>query len=307
MRLSRLAAVAVLALALAAPAAPAQAGSTQPSPLAPLITGKLLDPLIGLLGPLPAKHVPYTGSICPGGEPQCIEDVLSTMRQRLAPLAASCDHDALFALAYLRVTENVKAATDAGFFTDRKWLTQIDAVFAQMYFDTFDDYRAGRTVPKAWKIALDASRGKAMSGLGSFLIGMNAHINNDFPHVIATVGLTGADGKSHKPDHNAYNQRLDAMYVPVFQEISERFDPHFTDVQELGDLDDLGVSLVMRGWREMVWRHAEMLVAARTAAAKRAVSAEIEEYAATQARLIRAIFASPSSATRDAFCATHHG
>ena len=32
------------------------------------------------------------------------------MEDRLAPLAASCDHDAIFSLAYLRVTQNVKAA-----------------------------------------------------------------------------------------------------------------------------------------------------------------------------------------------------
>ena len=125
-----------------------------------------------------------------------------------------------------------------------------------------------------------------MSGLGDFLLNMNAHINNDFPHALATVGLTAADGSSHKPDHNAYNQRLDCLYIPVFDEEAERFDPTFDDY-DVGPLDDQGVGAIMRGWREMVWRHAENLVTARTPAQQAFAEHAIEEYAAGQAALIR--------------------
>ena len=92
-----------------------------------------------------------------------------------------------------------------------------------------------------------------MTGLGDFLLNMNAHINNDFPHALATVGLTAKDGTTHKPDHNAYNDRLDSLYIPVFTEESQRFDPTF-DQYDVGPLDDIGVGAIMRGWREMVWR-----------------------------------------------------
>jgi hypothetical protein len=135
---------------------------------------------------------------------------------------------------------------------------------------------------------------------------MNAHINNDFPHALATVGLAAANGSTHKPDHNAYNQRLDSLYIPVFKEEAERFDPTFDDL-DFGSLDDQGVGVIMRGWREMVWRHAENLVTAKTTIQKQLAEHAIEEYAASQAALIRQMFASPDkSSARDAYCASSH-
>jgi uncharacterized protein DUF5995 len=296
LRLTVLACSSVLAATLAA--APAQADPVGPG---------ALDPVVGALPPAPVPYTPYDGPVCADGDPQCIVDVISEMEDRLAPLAASCDHDAIFSLAYLRVTQNVKAAADSGYFHDRTWLTQLDAVFAGMYFRTIDSWNAGRTseVPKAWRIALQASDDRSMTGLGDFLLNMNAHINNDFPHALATVGLTAEDGSSHKPDHNAYNQRLDSLYVPVFDEEAARFDPTFDDY-DLGPADDIGVGAIMRGWREMVWRHAEDLVTARTPVQKALAEKAIEEYAASQAAMIRQTFRTgDGSAARDAYCRTH--
>ena len=297
----------LLTLSLAAP--PAQAEGSDP--LSQLLSPTIEDPVIALLAALPTPYRPYTGPICVSGDPQCIVDVIAEMKDRLAAEAASCDHDAIFGLAYLRVTENVKAAADGGYFHDRSWLTQIDAVFAQMYFDTMDAWAGGNkaAVPHAWRIALQASDDKAMSGLGDFMLNMNAHINNDFPYVLEKVGLTAADGSSHKPDHNAYNDRLDQLYHPVFDEEAARFDPRFDD-PDVGPLDELVVSSIMRGWREMVWRHAEALTATRgVPLLRRLVEKDIEEYAASQAQLIKLvpIFLASSSPDRDAWCATHHG
>lgn len=302
-----LALTAVLAAGLAEP--PAQADGNDP--LGQLLSPSNEDPVISLLAALPTPYRPYTGPICADGDPQCIVDVIDEMERRLAPEAASCDHDAIFGLAYLRVTQNVKDAADHGYFHDRRWLTQIDAVFAHRYFDTMDAWAAGnrRAVPHAWRIALRASDDRTMSGLGDFMLNMNAHINNDFPYVLAKVGLTAADGSTHKPDHNAYNDRLDSLYHPVFDEEAARFDPMF-DRYDLGPVDDLVVSTIMRGWREMVWRHAEALAATRGNPVLRGLAQKhIEEYAAAQARLIKLvpIFLAASSPQRDAWCATHHG
>jgi hypothetical protein len=300
-----LALTAVLTLAL--PAAPAQAADS--GPLAQLLSPTIEDPIIALLAALPTPYRPYTGPICASADAQCIVDVIAEMEDRLEPLAATCSHDAIFSLAYLRVTQNVKAAADNGYFADRGWLTQVDAVFAQMYFDTMDAWKAGQTttVPHAWRIALRASQDRTMSGLGDFMLNMNAHINNDFPYVLEKVGLVAADGTSHKPDHNAYNQRLDSLYHPVFDEEAARFDPMFNKF-DLGPVDELVVSTIMRGWREMVWRHAEALAATRGKPVLRAlVQKEIEEYAATQAQLIKLvpIFLAAASPGRDAWCAIH--
>jgi hypothetical protein len=287
-----------LALAMAGLPAPARADVVDPTPL---------DPAIGVLPAAPIPYRPYTGPVCTNGDPRCIEDVIAEMEDRLSVLAASCDHDAIFSLAYLRVTQNVKAAADSGYFHDRTWLTRLDAVFADTYFETIDAWNAGRTgaVPRAWRIALAASDDRSMTGLGDFMLNMNAHINNDFPHALATIGLTAADGSTHKPDHNAYNQRLDSLYGPVFEEEAERFDPAFDDI-DVGPFEETAAGVIMRGWREMVWRHAENLATARTPLQRQVAQHAVEEYAAGQARMIRRLFRSTDgSAARDAWCATH--
>jgi hypothetical protein len=300
-----------LALSLLAPAS-ARADDDDPlGPLGPLVPGTVfgvLDPAIEVLPPFPVPHTPYVGDLCPGGEDACIDEVIDEMQTRLDGLAAACDHDAVFALAYLRVTENVRDAVRSGYFRDRKWLNQVDTVFAELYFDVRDDWHAGRRseVPKAWAIALQAEDDKAMTGLGNFMLAMNAHINRDFPHVLAEVGVTAPDGTSHRRDHNAYNQRLDSLYAPVFAEEAARFDPRFDDI-DVSTIEETVAGVIMRGWREGVWRHAEELALARTPAQRRLVERQIEGYAATQAALMRTMFAAPNSTARDAWCAEHHG
>jgi hypothetical protein len=286
-------------LATCVVAAPARADVLDPN---------VLDPVVEILPPRPAPYVPYTGDICPKGSNTCIDKTISQMKTRLAPLVRSCSHSAVFSLAYLRVTEDVRRALRSGFFADPVWLNQVDAIFARMYFTTMDDWKAGRRsqVPAAWRIALKAEDDRAMTGIGNFMLAMNAHINRDFPNVIAEVGLTRKDGTSHKPDHNAYNPRLDALYAPVFAEMAARFDPTFDDL-DAGPFDEAFVGGVMRGWREAVWRHAENIVLARTPLERALARQEVETYAASQAALIRTTFASPSPTARDAWCAQHHG
>ncbi|WP_049774242.1 MULTISPECIES: DUF5995 family protein [unclassified Nocardioides] len=204
------------------------------------------------------------------------------------------------------MTQNVRDAIDTGWFDDRVWLAQVDAVFAHLYFRTLDAWEAGDTdrVPLAWQIALRAEDDHAMTGLGNFMLAMNAHINRDFAYVLARTGLTAADGTTHKPDHDAYNARLDSLYAPVFAEEARRFDPAFDDI-DAGPFDETAAGVIMRGWREGVWRHAEELVTARTRQQRQAVEQQIEAYAASQALMIRAMFAGTDPSTRDAYCAEH--
>jgi hypothetical protein len=301
-------AVAVSGLALLAGVAAAPASGAGPSGM--LVNPAVLDPVISVLAALPTPYTPYTGTICPDGANSCIDTVIRTMEARLGPLASSCSDNAIFGLAYLRVTENVRDANRSGYFQDPQWLNRLDALFASMYFATMTDYSAGKTVPPAWKVALDDTTHQKLTGLGDFMINMNAHINNDFPRALVADGLTAKDGTSHKVDHNAYNDRLDSLYGPVFTEETRRFDPDFNDYY-LGGTTGTVAGVIMRGWREMVWRNAEALANAKTPQEKALVSAWIDNYALAQAKLIEAIpifQATPASnAKRNAWCALHHG
>ncbi|WP_374999706.1 DUF5995 family protein [Aeromicrobium sp. CTD01-1L150] len=311
MRTAQLALAAALMLALTFGTTSAATAADTDDPL-DLISPRPLDPVIGLLPPLPVKHAPYTGDVCPDGASSCIDETIAEMERRLSQSASRCDHDAVFDLAYLRVTEDVREAVNQGVFDDQVWLGQVDAVFASLYFEVMDAWHSGDTearaeVPKAWQIALEAADDREMTGLGNFLLAMNAHINRDFSYVLAEVGLSDVDDTSHKKDHNAYNPQLDGLYDSVFAEVAARFDPTFDDIDVL-TVEETVAGAIMRGWREMVWRNAEQLVLAQTPAQRRLAEQLIEDYAATQAQLIRTSFASPSEAAtsaRDAFCADH--
>jgi len=307
--LTRAALGTLVAIVLAvAPTMPAGAEDPAPSDPDP-IRGVVLPPLdtfIGLLPPLPLPGAEYAGDLCRSGSGRCIDRVIERMRDRLDGLVETCSHSAIFSLAYLRVTENVREAVRSGYFDDALWLNRVDTVFADLYFKVTARWESGRraNTPAAWRIALQAEDDRAMSGLGNFMLAMNAHINHDFPYVIAKVGVTDADGTSHKADHNRYNQRLDTLYMPVFAEEARRFDPNFDKVNA-GTIDETVAGVIMRGWREMVWRHAEELTLARTAAQRTLVQRQIETYSALQALLIRQTFAINSPAKRDAWCADH--
>jgi hypothetical protein len=259
---------------------------------------------------LPALETPVTPNLeadCADGSDDCIAVTIAEMQRRLDGVVPVCDHRAVFALAYLRVTEDVRAAREAGIFGDPAWLNREDAVFARLYFSVYDAYAAGRraAVPVAWQLAFDSERDRELSALGDFLMSMNAHINRDMPFVLAGIGLRHPDGATRKADHDAYTVRLAKLYAPVLREVAERFDPTADDI-ELGPVDDELAYTILQSWREGVWRNAERLVNARTAAERAQVAASIEALATTVGRGIRAA-TQADPAPRDAWCAQRGG
>lgn len=260
-----------------------------------------------LLPPLPTPVTPNTAPDCPDGASTCIDRTIVEMQRRFHAVIPRCDHNAVFSLAYLRVTEDVREAVNGGLYQDRPWLQRLDALFARLYFESYDRYTAGQrdAIPASWQVAFDAARDRAVTGLGSFLLSMNAHIQRDFPFVLAAVGLTRPDGTSRKVEHDAYNPRLAALYRPVLKEVADRFDPTADDV-EVGPVDDQFAYALLASWREGVWRNAERLAAASSDEERAQVAASIERYALLTAQAIRTLTAADPAA-RDAWCAAHGG
>ena len=266
------------------------------------------------LPPAPGTYEPTSEDDCTSGKPKCVDKVIREMYRRFDPQAASCDHAAIFALTYLRTTEEYqRASLTPGFFDDPYFVNHEDAVFARYYFDAFDDWAAGRRseVPEAWLIALDAGAQKRVSTVGNLLLGVNAHINRDLPYVLAGIGLVKPDGTSRKPDHDKVNQFLNRVADDLYPELARRFDPTVDDGNLPGWLDDMATFQAFPAMREAAWRNAEALVNATTPAARAAVEAEIETSAANTANAIVAATAygplSGGSAARDAYCAANNG
>jgi hypothetical protein len=297
--LRRLAALGALILALAAPPA---AVAEDP-------------PFVGWSALLPALSFPYDPSSpndCIAGRTQCVDKTIREMTRRFDPLASSCDHNAIFSLTYLRVTQEYRQTIDAPFFDDTPFVNYEDTLFAHYYFAAFDAWSAGEIedVPPAWRVAFNAAANHSVSAAGDLLLGINAHVQRDLPLVLYSIGLLRPDGTSRKPDHDRVDIILNRVFEPVIGEIARRFDPTIDDTNLPTSLDDATLFQTVVAWREKAWRNAEALADAPTPAARELVVAQIENDAASEARAIAASTAylplSGGSSARDAYCAIHH-
>jgi hypothetical protein len=139
------------------------------------------------------------------------------------------------------------------------------------------------------------------------LLGINAHVQNDMPFVLAALTLRDPKGRTRKDDHDRMNEVLDAAFETVVREVSDRFDPLAAyETWRLSPVTDVfGVELV-KLWREGVWRNAERLTNARSDAERAQVAQSIHAQAAATARMIALGTTGPPGyrATRDAYCAS---
>jgi hypothetical protein len=247
-------------------------------------------PWSSLLPGLTTTFEPSSANVCQSGQLSCVDTVIAEMTTRFEALDATCDHNTLFALTYLRTTEQYRlAVAQPGFFSDPNFINHQDANFARLYFDAWDNYRAGAlgSVPRAWQLAFASADQKKVNGTGNILLGMSAHVNRDLPVVLAAIGLVKPDGSSRKPDHDQVNVFLNQVIEPLFDEAAARYDPLVDDAQIDGtQLDEAALLQILVGWREQAWRNAEALVSAPTPAARALVQAQIEQTAAIEANLI---------------------
>jgi len=259
-------------------------------------------------------YVPSSDNDCVAGRPNCLQATLKEQSRIADQTASSCSHNAVFARAYVRMTQ-LYGYTRAipGYYQDVSYFNHVDAVFARYYTSAYYDWAAGNrsAVPQAWLTALDAAQSKRVSGTGDLLLGMNAHINRDLPYVMAAVGLVAPDGSSRKADYDAVEAWLYDATAPLIAEFAARFDPSMDDTADPYGIGNAALFQMVSLWRENAWRNAEALVSAPNAAARALVSANIE----TQANVVaQGILTSQSylplvttTGPRDAFCATHNG
>jgi Family of unknown function (DUF5995) len=272
-------------------------------------------PFVGWSALLPSLALPYDPASpddCIAGRSQCVDKTIREMTRRLDPLASSCDHNAIFSLTYLRVTQEYRRTIDEPFFDDTSFVNYEDTLFAHYYFAAYDSWAAGQTedVPPAWRIAFNAAARHTDSAVGDLFLGINAHVQRDLPLILYSIGLVAPDGTSRKPDHDRVDQILNRVTDDVIAEIARRFDPTIDDTNLPTSLDDATLFQTIAAWREKAWRNAEALAAAPTPGARDLVVAQIENDAASEARTIAAGAAYPpllgGSASRDAYCAIHH-
>jgi hypothetical protein len=256
---------------------------------------------------------PGSSNLCASGQPGCLDVTLAEQLRILNETGQACSHNALFPLAYVRMTQTYGwTRSQSGYYADVPYMNHMDAVFAKYYTDAYYNWTGGNTaaVPQAWQAAFNAGKNETVTGAGDLLLGMNAHINRDLPFVIADSGLLETDGTSGKADFDAVEQWLYDDTAPLFSEEAARFDSSMGTTNTA--LFNWWSFQAVSTWRENAWRNAEALASAPDAASRALIAANIENDANAMAATLTTTFAvtpllTQSNAARDAYCALHKG
>jgi hypothetical protein len=184
-----------------------------------------------------------------------------------------------FALLYLRTTEGMRDANNAGEFSDPEfWDAEVIPTFAEYYLDAYAAWKRGdhRDVDPAWRIAFEA-RPEKLTCTQLLYLGINAHVNNDLAFMIEEMGprYTYQDHK-HVDDVLAFRTR-----PVVYPEIQRDLCPGlFSEtIPATADAD-------IFAWRELAWQNAQRLRDAPTRKARDAVAKEIHRHAKQMAHEI---------------------
>lgn len=242
--------------------------------------------------PASARQDVSTHPQCQSGEMQCVHHVIQEMSKRYKKLAKSCDHDAVFALVYLRTTEKYEETAPTLGYDDVNDVTREDALFADYYFRAYDAYHDGAgVVPPAWQVAFDAASSSAVTVAGDAFLGINAHIQRDLAFALYDIHVGGNPVSKH--DHDLVNVFL--TQVDVAQEMMDKYDPYYPTG---GDPN------LIPAWREQAWQNFVALRDAPDAAARATVAASIEAVSTAYALQFAQLFAMPpgGTAARDAYC-----
>jgi hypothetical protein len=251
----------------------------------------------------PSQDHPNRIAHCKRPSMRCVHVEIRRMRDAQDRLG--CDHKAVFATTYLTLTKELRdqLRADPHLLHWKKFFFREDALFANVYFRSLRRWEDGREVPPAWRIAFETADDGEVLGAQDMLLGINAHVQNDMPFVLAQLGLRDRQGAARKPDHDRVNDVLAAAYEKVVTEVRNRYDSSLGVTNPPGvPADDVAGLEMVRQWREQVWRNAERLVNAKDDSERAQVAADIKSYAAEWAQGIASTPSPGYRAQRDAYC-----
>lgn len=262
-----------------------------------------------LVAPLTIPRKPRPGPVphCHRPRLKCVRTVIRRLKAREAALG--CDHRAVFATTYRVLTQAILETfkRSPSHFRWHRYFFFEDALFADVYIGNSRAWDRGRRVSPAWRIAFETAATGEVNAAQDMLLGINAHVQNDMPFVLAALGTKTRRGVSRKSDHDAGNAVLEAAYEDVVSEVKRRYDPlvELTN-SPLTPLDDAAGLQLTKQWREDVWTNAERLLAAGSAAERAEVAREIEDNAAFWAQGIATAQSPGYRPQRDAYCAANN-
>ena len=181
----------------------------------------------------------------PSGPPVTTVDEAIARMQAIEQSLPASDGLACFNRMYLEVTQDVNSRLAQGFFSDPHFMSTLDTVFANVYFQAVDALASSSTsmptaIPPAWQPLMEARSQAGIYPIQFALAGMNAHINHDLPIAVVQtcteLGSAPADG-THQQDYQKVDALLDAAEQSVRQSFESgaalRDDRHAQEVLDL--------------------------------------------------------------------------
>lgn len=210
--------------------------------------------------------------------------VICQMRQHVERWQQADDERAVFLHCYMLMTGNILAAVEAGEFKDGEWVLRLLHRFADYYFEALDVYEQDpEAAPAVWRVAHDATLAGQGMALQRLFLGVNAHINYDL--VLALNDLLSPEwARAAEPlrqaryrDHCHVNEVIARTVDSVQDDVIEREEPLMDVVDKLmGRADEWLTALLIRRWRDEVWRNALRYVQASRPQARDALRLRIE-------------------------------
>lgn len=163
---------------------------------------------------------------------------------------------------YLQVTRSVRQAVSGPAFRDARFMSDLDVVFANLYFAAI---AAGEVdvsrAPSAWRPLLRARLQRGTARLQFALAGMNAHINRDLPQgivqVFESLGGDPTADQARRQDFDSINALLERVEAEVKADFSIGLVAVVDDLA--GRADDVAAMWKVRAARDAAWTNAEVL------------------------------------------------
>jgi hypothetical protein len=182
--------------------------------------------------------------------------------QKLDNVLPDTDGLKWFNLLYLDVTRAVYQPPPVAGWDDEPWLTRLDIIFAQLYFDALSQsYSFPGSVPSAWQALFEARHAQDVQRVQFALAGMNAHINHDLPLAVVQtceyLNITPGRGTPEYHDYETVNGIIDGVEPKTLQFLANEIPG-----QVAQDLNVVG--RVIANWnviiaRDSAWTNAELL------------------------------------------------
>lgn len=199
-----------------------------------------------------------------------------------------------FLRCYRLMTGNMLLAIKKGEFHDGPWVRQLLDHFADYYFAALTNYEEHRPeTPVVWSSAHRAAVKPETLILQNLLLGINAHINYDLVLTLYDIlspewdALSPTARRQRYEDHRHVNAVIGRTVDAVQDSIVEPKEP-FMEIVDilLGPVDEWTASLMIRKWREEVWRHALQMLAAQDETERETLRRQVETLTLHRARAI---------------------